>query len=81
MYEKMKVNDLNFFFGKDNWKQKSNKYVYYKAVQDNDNIIIHTNNIKGIKGNFVLVVGNNKAIYLKDWQGRQSRTRDLTEFR
>lgn len=63
MYEKMKVNDLNFFFDKDSWKQKSNKYVYYKAVQDNDNIIIRTNNIKG---NFVLVVGNNKAVYLKD---------------
>lgn len=80
MYEKMKVNDLNFFFGKDSWKQKSNKYVYYKAVQDNDNFIIRTNNIKLIKGNLVLVVGNNKAVYLKDWQVRQSRTRDLTEF-
>ena len=35
---------------------------------DNDNIIIITNNIKIIKGNYVLLVDNNKGVYLKEWQ-------------
>lgn len=46
----------------------SNKYFTYDSVIDKDNIIVRTNNVKMIKDNPVLIVDNNKAIYLKDWQ-------------
>lgn len=54
------------FFGKTQYY--SNKYFSYDSVIDKDNIIVRTNNIKMIKGNPVLIVDNNKGIYLKDWQ-------------
>ena len=62
----VKDKDLEFFFGDVN--KKSNKYFTYNSVIDDDNIIIITNNIKTIKGNLVLLVDNNKGVYLKDWQ-------------
>lgn len=62
----MKDKDLEFFFGK--VTKKSNKYFNYNPIIDDDNIIIITNNIKVIKGNYVLIVDNNKGVYLKDWQ-------------
>lgn len=46
----------------------SNKYFTYDSVIDKDNIIVRTNNVKMIKGNPVLIVDNDKGIYLKDWQ-------------
>lgn len=61
-----KEKDLAFFFG--DVKKKTNKYFEYKSVIDNDNIIIITNNIKIIKGSYVLLVDNNKGVYLKEWQ-------------
>ena len=61
-----KEKDLAFFFG--DVKKKTNKYFEYNSVVDNDNIIIITNNIKIIKGNYVLLVDNNKGVYLKEWQ-------------
>lgn len=33
-----------------------------------ENIIIRTNNVAIIKGNYVLLVDNNKVVYLKDFQ-------------
>lgn len=60
----------DFFFGEGNKTKESNKYFTYKHVIDDDNIIINTNNIKIIKDNYVLIVDNNKAVYLKDWQVR-----------
>ncbi len=60
----------DFFFGEGNKVKSSNKYFTYKHVIDDDNIIINTNNIKVIKNNFVLIVDNNKAVYLKEWQVR-----------
>lgn len=64
-----KEKDLEFFFGE--VTKKSNKYFEYNSVIDEDNIIIVTNNIKTIKGNMVMIVDNNKAVYLKDWQVRR----------
>ena len=63
-----KEKDLTFFFGET--KKMSNKYFSFKRFIDDDNIIIITNNIKTIKGSFVMLVDNNKAVYLKDWQVR-----------
>ena len=66
-----KQRDLDRFYGKGNTTQTSNKYFEFKRVLDDDNCIIVTNNIKTIKGNPVLVTGNNQAVYLKDWQYRE----------
>lgn len=67
-----KEKDLKFFFGED-VKKVTNKYFKFKRVKDEDNIVIITNNIKVIKDSFVLVVGEKKAVYLKDWQVRKVR--------
>lgn len=63
-----KESNMNFYFGEGNYQMKSNKYFSFKRVLDNDNIIIVTSNVKQIKGNYVMIVDNNKAVYLKDWQ-------------
>ncbi len=65
-----KKSDLKWFFG-DDIKMKSNKYFTFTRVIDDNNIIIVTNNVKLIKGVYVLVVDNDKAVYLKDWQIRK----------
>ena len=67
---KAQKKDDDFFFGKGNYRYSSNKYFDFNHTPDSDNIIITTNNIKTIKGNYVLVTGNNQAVYLKDWQVR-----------
>lgn len=61
--------DLRFFFG-DDYRAVSNKYIKFTHFRDDDNITIVTNNITDVKGNKVLVIGNNSAVYLKDWQVR-----------
>lgn len=66
----MKSKEEKFFFG-DNLRHVSNKYIIFDRVVDNDNILIVTSDIKVIKGNMVLIVGKNQAIYLKDWQVRK----------
>ena len=66
MFKKRKAKDIEFFFGDTEWR--SNKYFKFDHVKDNDNIVIVTKNIKAIKGNFVMIVDNDKAVYLKDWQ-------------
>ena len=63
-----KENDMKFFYGET--EKKSNKYFYFKRVQDEDNIILLTDNIKFFKGSPVLVVAENKVVYLKVWQIR-----------
>lgn len=60
-----KEKDLEFFYGEIH--HTSNKYFTFKRVHDEDNIVIITNNVKFIKGNPVLIVGSNKAVYLKEW--------------
>lgn len=45
----------------------SNKYFTFNKIISEDEIIILTTNIKDIKGSPALIVGNNKAVFLKDW--------------
>lgn len=59
-----KSKDLKYFFGED-VKMISNKYFKFTHVIDNDNIILITNNIKIIKGNYVLLVKTIKGFILK----------------
>ncbi len=73
LIKNIKNKDLDFFFGKGNWSNKSNQYYNFKRVINENEIIIITNNIKKIKNNYVLVVGNNKVVYLKDWAVRPVR--------
>jgi len=63
--KKAKDSNITRFFGEH--KMVSNQYFTFNRVQDEDNIILITNNLKEIKGNPVLVIGNNQAVYLKDW--------------
>lgn len=67
-YKERKEKDRQFFYGETT--KASNKYFRFKHYKDDYNVVVVTNNIKFIKGNPVLVVGNNKAVYLKDWQYR-----------
>lgn len=69
--------DREFFFGAGNFKKVSNQYAEFKRVLDNDNVIIFTTNIRVINGNFVLIVGNNKAVYLKEWQLKIASSWDM----
>ena len=62
------------FFGE--VKYISNKYFTFDHVIDNDCIILITSNIAEVKGTPVLVVGSNKAVYLKDWQIRRIHNYD-----
>ena len=73
LFKSMKEKDLNFFFGKGNWSNKSNQYYNFKRVINENEIIIISGNVKTIKNNYVLVVGNNKVVYLKDWAVRPVR--------
>lgn len=61
----VKENNLVRFFGE--VEHKSNKYFTFKHVINDDEAIIITNNVKYIKGNPVLIIANNKAVYLKEW--------------
>lgn len=61
----VKENNLVRFFG--GVEHKSNKYFTFKHFINNDEAIIITNNVRYIKGNPVLIIANNKAVYLKEW--------------
>lgn len=60
--------DHDFFFGEGNYRKVTNQYYRFKRVLSNDDIILVTNNVRMVKGSPVLVVDNNKAVYLKNWQ-------------
>lgn len=69
------------FFG--TVQRESQKYFYFDQCEnrDSDTCIVMTNNIKVVKGNPVLVTGNNTAIYLKNWQFRLMESREgMTAF-
>ena len=70
------IKDLDFFFGKDNWRKISNKYyTIANSVISDDEILLRTNNIRTYTKNgeqkILLVVGSNKAVYLKSWQVKE----------
>lgn len=67
-YDQRKKREMDFMYGDGNWQPISNKRYIVKHVKNNDEININTNNIKRIKDNYVLIVGNNQGVYLKDWQ-------------
>lgn len=70
-----KFDKQNKFFG--NYRDVSNKYmILEKQVTDNDHFLIFTNNVESIKGNPVLVVDNDKVVYLKDWNIAGANIRD-----
>lgn len=61
----VKENNLTRFFGE--VEHKSNKYFTFNHYINENEAIIITSNVKYIKGNPVLIIANNKAVYLKDW--------------
>lgn len=61
----LKENFKTRFFGE--VMNLSNKYFKFNHILDADNIIVFTKNVKTIKGSPALIVGKNKAIFLKDW--------------
>lgn len=63
-----KEKDIKFFFGNDTTIMNSN--ILWSHFKDNDHIIIATTNVKYFrnKDTYVLVVGNNKIVYLQYWQ-------------
>lgn len=69
-FKRCAENADNRFFGAGNKVKETNKYFTYKHFLDDDTVIINTNNVREVKGNPVLVVGKNKAVYLKDWNIR-----------
>ena len=60
------------FFGENGKHNISGKYYNYRHVLDQDTIIINTNNVRRVKDSLVLVVDNDKAVYLKDWNVKQA---------
>lgn len=64
--------------------KKSNKYFTFKRYKDDDNVTIVTNNIiqlgeYGEYGEYyVLLVGENKGVWLKDWQVKECRVGQQT---
>jgi hypothetical protein len=63
--KKVKEQNKERFFP--NYKNLSNKYFTFDHYINDDELVIVTNNIITVKGNPVLVVGNNKVVYLKDF--------------
>ena len=67
------------FFGEGNKIMFTNKFYTYEPILNDDEIIINTNYVKTIKGSPVLVVDNNKVVYIPSrnvrkvhtWNGRQ----------
>jgi hypothetical protein len=72
--KKRAESDRNWYFGENNYKAVSNKFFTYKAVLNDDEIIIRTNDVKIFKNNYVLIVGSNDVVYLKDFQVREVHT-------
>lgn len=71
----VKESHLTKFFGE--VKHTSNKYFKFNHVISDDEIIIVTNNVKFVKGNPVLIIDNNKVVYLKDWNVAEVRNYNM----
>lgn len=64
--DNVSFNKKNKFFGDIN--QVTNKYFEIKSQNPSaDEAIVFTDNVAFIKGNPVLITGNNKGVYLKEW--------------
>jgi hypothetical protein len=63
--KKVKEQNKERFFP--NYKKNSNKYFTFSHYVSDDEVVIITSNVIDVKGSPVLVVGNNKVVYLKDF--------------
>jgi hypothetical protein len=63
--KKIKERNKEKFFP--NHKNVSNRYFTFDHYISDDEIVIITSNIINLKGSPVLIVGNDKAVYLKDF--------------
>lgn len=62
-----KIKEMHFFFGED--AEVYTDYVkHFTHYINDDEIRLITNDIKIIKDQYVLIISNNKAVYLKPWQ-------------
>lgn len=67
-----KLNDLKYFFGEDVEASTDYKKILdFKHYKNDNEIIVITNDVKPWKEQFVLVVDNNKVVFLKPWQVRK----------
>lgn len=65
-----KEKNLVGFFGE--VKHASSKYISFKHVIDDDNIIVNVKSVVSVKGSPVLAVGSCSGVYLKDWLVREA---------
>lgn len=74
----VKEKDAKWFFG-DDAEIGNNHGITWKRYKDDDNIVLVTNNVSywSKKGTYVMWVGNNKIVYLKDWQVRPVKNWEL----
>ena len=63
-----------FFGGKGEHIYK--KTYKFDHVIDDDNVVITTNNLQFVKDGLALIVGKNKAVFLKNWQARHTTIND-----
>lgn len=66
-----KKKNCDMYFGLNNWKEHRGHTISYRSILDNDNIILRTENICYLDSNdspttqYILMVGNNRGVYLK----------------
>lgn len=73
-----KLNNLKYFFGEDvETSADFKKILDFKHYKNDDEIIIITNDVKPWKEQFVLVVDNNKVVFLKPWQVQKVKNWEL----
>lgn len=72
--EKHKREIERFFGGKGEHIYK--KTYKFDHVIDDDNVVITTNNLQFVKDGHALIVGKNKAVFLKNWQVRHTTIND-----
>lgn len=77
LYKARKENHIHFFFGDD--AEIHGEVIDFKGYKDDDHVIVITNNVRYWRNKdvFVLIVDNNKVVYLKDWQVEAIKNWDL----
>lgn len=65
------------FYGERNSVSNSRFTFDGTAHESQDEITIVTKNVRRLKDNLVLIVGNNKLVYLKDWQAKPLYSHEL----
>lgn len=67
----MKERDAKWFFGEDA-ETMNNHGIFWKRYKSDDEVVIVTKNVQywATRDTWVMWVGNDKVVYLKDWQIR-----------